>query len=1381
MPPSRRSVRAVLVLLVVGGGIAPVLARKKPKPEPCPPARYLISGTPLIAGDTTPAAHALQASALGISLDDLCGSVPPKPFAANKKGITKVRARWTACTRLTGKVKLSGKIVDGCTHFTGTLKAKKFKRTFDAVRSRCGDQVVDHVGGEQCDDGNTTAGDGCENDCQETVGTTTTTVPGATTTSTVPGATTTTVVTVTTSTSIRVTTSTVVGGTTTSTVRGTTTTTSTFTTTSVSTITTTSTVVTTTTTSTTLPPPDLRLAMVVNPDPVAPAGLLTYWLTVSNRGPGPASAVELRMPVPVGLNSGAVGCRSASDGGVLPVGCLPGQEIAWSLGGLDVGESRSVEFTATAATSGADGTVIAATARVTESTGTERDAAADTTIATAGPLTLRLSDDADPVAFGDPVEYVLRYGNVGTIPRLGTTLALSLPAGSTVLDAGGATVAAGVATWTIGTFNANQTGERRLKVAFDDLGVDELHLRVALATLSTTTASAHAAEVTQVETAPALALAMVATPDPIALGDLITYTLTVSNRSAADATAVALAMSVPEGLYSTSGCALATDGGVFPALCFPGRDTTWNLGTLAAGTSRTVQFVGQVTPIGLTDGTLIEADARVRDAEGAAASAGTITTVATAGPLKLSLADDADPVTVGDPVEYVLRFSNVGTTPLLTTALALTLPPGVTVLDAGGATVAGSTATWAIGTFDKNQTGERRLRVRVDDLGAAEKHVRIARAALTSGNLAARAAETTQVKAAAPLVLAMTATPDPVGLGDLITYTLTVANRGGGDAAGVVLSLPVPQGLYSTSGCRAVTDDGTVPGNCSPGHDVTWNLGTLAAGSSRTVQFVALVTVAGLPDGTLVNASARVADLAGNVARTSTSTVVVNTPTLAVSLTDDADPVRFGDALEYVVRFGNPGAVARPSTALVLTLPPGVTVLDADGATVDGATATWSLGTLDIGQAGERRVRVRIDDLGPSDPRVRRARAALTSGVLAARTAKLTQIDTGTPLGLAMVATPDPTTVTVGSGGLVTYTLTVSNHGADESAGVILRMPVPSGLYGTSGCRAVTDDGVLPGGCYGGEDIVWDLGNLAAGTSRTVQFVGEMTVSGVPNGSLVEATARVADVVGNSARAGLATIVETTGPLVLALDDDADPVAPGDTLTYVVRYGNRGTVALASTALTLTLPPGTTVVDDGGATVAGGTATWTLGTLNAGAADKHQLKVRVDDLGATEPRVRLARATVASGVLAAYAAEATQVETGPTLALTMTATPDPVAVGGLLTYSLEMTNNGTVDSAGVILDMAVPQGLYGTSGCNAVTDGGVLPAGCFAGRDIVWDIGPLVAGASRTVQFTGKVTVSAAQTSGLPNGSLIRATSRVSDVAGARARAAVTVIVHTGP
>ena len=66
---------------------------------------------------------------------------------------------------------------------------------------------------------------------------------------------------------------------------------------------------------------------------------------------------------------------------------------------------------------------------------------------------------------------------------------------------------------------------------------------------------------------------------------------------------------------------------------------------------------------------------------------------------------------------------------------------------------------------------------------------------------------------------------------------------------------------------------------------------------------------------------------------------------------------------------------------------------------------------------------------------------------------------------------------------------------------------------------------MLPGNCLAGRDIEWILDGLSAGASRTVQFVGQVTVGPLADGSRIHATARVADVTGAAARAGVTTTV----------------------------------------------------------------------------------------------------------------------------------------------------------------------------------------------------------------------------------------------------------------
>jgi hypothetical protein len=134
-------------------------------PRPCS-GRYLLSAS-VSAAAGAPAGSALVVASDGVSIPGVCTAVVPTVLKANKKGVTKLKAQWPviACTGFTGKkVTLSGKIVEACAKFSGSLKGKKVKRKLQAAQSRCGDGTVDRDGGgETCDPpGTATCGPTCQ-------------------------------------------------------------------------------------------------------------------------------------------------------------------------------------------------------------------------------------------------------------------------------------------------------------------------------------------------------------------------------------------------------------------------------------------------------------------------------------------------------------------------------------------------------------------------------------------------------------------------------------------------------------------------------------------------------------------------------------------------------------------------------------------------------------------------------------------------------------------------------------------------------------------------------------------------------------------------------------------------------------------------------------------------------------------------------------------------------------------------------------------------------------------------------------------------------------------------------------------------------------------
>ena len=175
-------VSLALVLVFAGTGRS-----KRPKRQPCPGGRYIVTGGALVTGDSS---GPIEPVVIGsqISIGNACNPVRAK-LKVVKQG-TSVMAVWPSCVGLKGRVKLKGTLDTTCTTLNGKLIAKKSKlrETFVAHATRCGDGVVDPSNGEECDGDACASGAGCSAECTcLSVATTTTSATPTTTTTTVPG------------------------------------------------------------------------------------------------------------------------------------------------------------------------------------------------------------------------------------------------------------------------------------------------------------------------------------------------------------------------------------------------------------------------------------------------------------------------------------------------------------------------------------------------------------------------------------------------------------------------------------------------------------------------------------------------------------------------------------------------------------------------------------------------------------------------------------------------------------------------------------------------------------------------------------------------------------------------------------------------------------------------------------------------------------------------------------------------------------------------------------------------------------------------------------------------------------------------------------------
>jgi conserved repeat domain len=156
------------------------------------------------------------------------------------------------------------------------------------------------------------------------------------------------------------------------------------------------------------------------------------------------------------------------------------------------------------------------------------------------------------------------------------------------------------------------------------------------------------------------------------------------------------------------------------------------------------------------------------------------------------------------------------------------------------------------------------------------------------------------------LELSMTAFPDPVRPGELITYRYTVSNTGTEDLTGVTLTTTVPE--ETDTDVESITGGGGCGEFfCDEGEIVIWSFDTIFDGQSRTVEMVVEVDSGSSapPDGTPITNSAIAEDNGGDTAVAEQSVSVDSTPVLTLEIAEDREPVESPGVLTYTITFGN--------------------------------------------------------------------------------------------------------------------------------------------------------------------------------------------------------------------------------------------------------------------------------------------------------------------------------------------------------------------------------------------------------------------------------------------------------------------------------------------
>jgi uncharacterized repeat protein (TIGR01451 family) len=452
----------------------------------------------------------------------------------------------------------------------------------------------------------------------------------------------------------------------------------------------------------------LSLTKEVDRSTAQPGDVLTYMLRAFNTGGARATGVAISDLLP--QNTTFV---EATGGGV-----LFGDTVFWSPGELGPGQTGAVTLRVRVNAGVAPGTTITNQAQISSvetpvgvpSNSVSVTIATTPTTPPATQLAVTKAVDVASAAPGGTLNYQITVTNGGATPATGVFLTDPIPQGAIGVTASdGGVIANGIAAWNLGLLAPGAARQVGLRVQVNNTASGTITNTAQVTSAGSATPVASNSVSVTVNAGPALTVNKTVDRQTAAPGEILTYTLTVTNTGGT-VTGAALFDVIPTGTQFVQ----ASNNGVLS-----GETVVWSFDNLAAGTGAAVSFRARVLEDTVA-GTPISNQAQLAiPAQGSVLTSNTVTTTVAPPNAQLTLAKTADRTTArpGDLVTYTLTYTNVGTTVANNVAILDPLAVGLNFIDASGNVqidVANRTLRFNLGSLAPGASGAVGFRARVD-------------------------------------------------------------------------------------------------------------------------------------------------------------------------------------------------------------------------------------------------------------------------------------------------------------------------------------------------------------------------------------------------------------------------------------------------------------------------------------------------------------------------------------------------------------------------------------------------------------------------------------------------------------------------------------------
>jgi uncharacterized repeat protein (TIGR01451 family) len=511
-----------------------------------------------------------------------------------------------------------------------------------------------------------------------------------------------------------------------------------------------------------------------------------------------------------------------------------------------------------------------------------------------------------------------------------------------------------------------------------------------------------------------------------------------------------------------------------------------------------------------------------------------------------------------------------------------------------------------------------------------------------------------------------------VTAGSNVAYTVKVRNNGPNTAGGVVLNDPLPAGLTLVS----------VTGDCLA---LPCALATLQPGDNRTTTVTFAVPAAynvATAIANVVSVTSGVADDTPSNNSATATTAVTDRADLSLSMTGPSTAAR-GTNVTYTIALANAGPSTAHNVSVADVTPAGLVFVSNSGDCTSAFPCTFA--SLDPGVPKQITATFSVP-LGYAAGPVTNIASVTTSDTDAVAGNNSAQVAT-TITDSADLAISQVGPSAAQAGNNVSYTLTVVNNGPSAASNVAVTDATPSGLSSVS----------VSGDCAA---MPCTFASLAPSVPKhvTVTFGIPSNYAGGPIANIASVTATETDpVVGNNS-AEADTTVTASADLAIS-QTGTGAVLAGGSVSYTITVTNNGPSTASSVEVDDSTPSGLSA-----GTVSGDCAAFpcNFATLAPGNIKTITVAYAVPPDYAGNQITNTASVTSATSdpnLSNNIASTNTTVGAGADLMLTAVASTT-VPVGGRVTYTWTLTNNGPSTASGVQLNDTLAAGLVfaGNSG-----------------------------------------------------------------------------------